>query len=268
MGEFKSDLSERRVFRDKIKEHRGKYYVEYNPAIWCSPIAVVNLTFPESVVDVESVRQAMERELEYWLNKYPVPVMVTAWDAKEDMIHVSANDESSLFGYANRQTRQLKKLWGVPRNSELPEDQMNEKHFSLVYDGLPYRSQADTQQKALRDAIARGRIIRLIVLLVVGVPLLIQIVSLGIDWIGYVLSGLSISAGLYKLFKAMGWIRPSKQEQLEADKKSKMEHYFFHCEKNPEAFSRLKIDNFEREAIERTRRESEAILLESGLDSK
>lgn len=31
-----------------------------------------------------------------------------------------------------------------------------------------------------------------------------------------------------------------------------MKHYFYHCEGNPEGFNRLKIENFEREAIRRT----------------
>jgi hypothetical protein len=38
-----------------------------------------------------------------------------------------------------------------------------------------------------------------------------------------------------------------------------MNHYFYHCERNPEAFNRLKFENFERDAIERTRDEAEAI---------
>jgi hypothetical protein len=39
-----------------------------------------------------------------------------------------------------------------------------------------------------------------------------------------------------------------------------MEHYYYHCETNPEAFNRLKIENFEREAIKRTHDEAQAIL--------
>ena len=261
MTKIKGDVDEQKVFRDVIKKHRGDYYVEYHPAIWCRPIATVNLTFPNSVVNVETVRQAMERELEYWLHEYPVPVMVTAWDVKEDMVQVSSNDdEMNLFGYVNQHTGQIVKFLGLANGSELPKDQMSENYFSLIYKELPYRRQADVKEKAIREAVNSGRVIRLIVFLVVGVPLLIQIVSLGVDWIGYVLSGISIIVGLYKLSKAMGWIRPSKREILEAEKKNKMGHYYYHCEKNSEAFNRLKFENFEREAVTRTQREAETIL--------
>lgn len=258
------DAGNENVFRDAIKKHRGRYYVEYKPAIWCNLLALVNLTFPQPIVDVEIVRSAMEQELEYWLNQYPVPVMVTAWDAKEDVVHItSKDDESHLFGYVDQHTGQIVKYWRLPGGNELPSDQMNEKYFSLAYGGLLFRRQVDVRHKALREAVITGRAIRLIALLVVGVPLLIQIVSLGIDWIGYVLSGISISVGLYKLCKSMGWVKTSKREMLEAEKNNKMRHYYYHCEKNPDTFNRLKIENFEREAIERTHKEAEVILKDS-----
>lgn len=263
------DASKESVFRDAIKKHRGKYYVEYKPAIWCNPLATVDLIFPQRIGDVEIVRNAMEQELECWLNQYSVPVMVTAWDAKGDIVYVSSkNDESHLFGYVNQHTSQIVRFWRMPGSDELPKEQMNEEYFSLVYEGLPFRRQVDVQHKALREALNTGRAIRLIVLLVVGVPLLIQVVALGIDWIGYVLSGISIFVGLYKLCKAMGWVKSSKREILEAEKSNKMRHYYYHCEKNPDAFNRLKVENFEREAIERTHREANAILKDSEGESK
>ncbi len=32
-----------------------------------------------------------------------------------------------------------------------------------------------------------------------------------------------------------------------------MRHYYYHCERNPEAFERLKIENFRQEEISRTK---------------
>jgi hypothetical protein len=254
------DVGNENVFRDAIRKHRGEYFVEYKPAIWCNPLATVDLTFPQPIVDVEIVRDAMEQELKCWLKQYPVPVMVTAWDAKEDIVHVSSNDdEVHLIGYVNPHTGQIIKSWKLLGNNELPEEQMTEKYFSQVYEGLLFRRQVDVQHKAFREAVIAGRTTRLIILLVVGVPLLIQLVGLGIDWIGYALSGISITVGLYKLCKSLGWVKLSKREIIEAEKTNKMGHYYYHCEKNPDAFLRLKIENLEREAIERTHREAEAI---------
>jgi len=54
-------------------------------------------------------------------------------------------------------------------------------------------------------------------------------------------------------------VKPSKRKQEEAEKKRKMAHYFYHCEKNPAAFGRLKIENFDREIKEKTRKEAESL---------
>ena len=55
--------------------------------------------------------------------------------------------------------------------------------------------------------------------------------------------------GAYKAAKFLGWIKPRETETLEANKKNKMEHYFYHCEKNPTAFEALRSENFIQEQI-------------------
>jgi hypothetical protein len=224
----------------------------------------VQLTFPRPVVDVEIVKLVMVQELESWLKQYPIPTMVTAFDAKDDVLYVSSKqNESHLIGYVDQQTGKIVKHWRLLGNNELPAEQMKETYAAHIYERLPFRRQEDVRLEAYRNARSTGRAIRIIVFLVVGVPVLIEIVSTGVDWIRYALSGISISVGLYKLGKAMGWIKPSKREQIKTEKNLKMEHYFYHCEKNPDAFNRLKIENFERGTIERTNEEEKEILKRS-----
>ena len=57
----------------------------------------------------------------------------------------------------------------------------------------------------------------------------------------------------------MGWLKPSRRDKEKAKKELKMGHYYYHCERNPEAFNRLKCENFERDAVVKTRNEAEAI---------
>jgi hypothetical protein len=78
---------------------------------------------------------------------------------------------------------------------------MNAGYLGRVYEGVPFRLQEEVQQKAQREARITGRIIRLFLFFVVVVPVLIEIISLGVDWLGYVLSGVSISIGIYKAAK-------------------------------------------------------------------
>ena len=63
-------------------------------------------------------------------------------------------------------------------------------------------------------------------------------------------AGASILFGTYRAAKMSGWIKPSERQKSAAEKRQKMEHYFYHCERNPEAFMRLKVENLQRETIE------------------
>lgn len=248
-----------RVFRDKIQEHRGSYFVIYNPADGDSWLATVSLVFPEVTVDVSEVRRAMEQELAHWLNRFAVPVMVSAFNAKDSVIRFSDEPNNThLTGYVDAQSRKLVQRWGLLKDEEFPSEQKDADYLERAYQGVPFRLQEKVREEARRKARTTGRIIRLFVFFVATVPVLIELIAWA-TWLGHVLAGLSVATGLYKIGKAMGWLRPTQREKEEAEKMSKMEHYFYHCERNPETFNRLKCENFERESIERTRAEAETL---------
>ena len=249
-----------KVFRDEIKEDRGEYYVVYYPADVRKSFASIQVVFPQDDLDTHGVVRAMEQELEEWLKRYPVPVMVSAFNAKGDVISLSDDfDKSYLMGYIDPVTGGIVRKWGLFKDNELPSEHMDSSYLGRVYDGIPFRLQEEVRQKAQREARTTGTVIRLFLFFVVVVPVLIEIISLGLDWLGYVLSGISIFIGIYKAAKALGWLKPSQREKQRAEKDLKMQHYFYHCELNPDGFNRLKIENFEREAIEKTRKEAEAL---------
>ena len=99
----------------------------------------------------------------------------------------------------------------------------------------------------------------MVVVLIVVVPLVIEIVSLGVNWVGWIVSGVSICTGLYKAAKVFGLRKPTRRERAEAEKERKMQHYFYHCERNPKGFAQLKVENFGQDAIHRTAKEVELL---------
>lgn len=253
-------MDSQKVFREKIKEHRGEYYVSYQPPDTRFPSAFVQLTFLDNRHDVAVVKKAMERELQSWLSRFRVPVRVSSYDAKDDLIQVATEfSQSHLAGYVDLQTGQIIQQWGFPKDDELPSEQMDAGYLARVYEGVPFRLQEVVRQNALREIRTLGRSARIALFLMVGVPVLIEMVSLGVTWLGHVLAGLSISVGLYKLGKAMGWLKPTQRDKEKAEKDLRMKHYFYHCEQNPEGFNRLKIENLEREAIRRSHDEADAL---------
>ena len=69
-----------------IKEKRGWYFVEYNPPANGSKLAHLFLVITiENARDID-VANAMETELKEWLNRYPVPLFVSAFDDKDDLL--------------------------------------------------------------------------------------------------------------------------------------------------------------------------------------
>ena len=249
-----------RVFRDTIKEHRGSYFVVYKPADVKSSLASVRLVFPETTAEATEVRRAMEEELRYWLNRFAVPVMVSALNAKDNLIYFSEEPyESYLMGYIDPNSVGVVQKWGLFEEDEMPSEQKDAGYLERVYQGVPFRLQEKVREKVRREARVRGRVIRVIVFFYAGSAVLIELVALGVNWLGHVLAAVSIATGSYKLGKAMGWLKATKRDKEKAEKEQKMGHYYYHCERNPEAFNRLKCENFENETAEQTYKESEEI---------
>src|SRR5207244_9026218 len=149
--------------------------------------------------------------------------------------------------------------WKIFPDSELPRELISAEYLNRAYESVPWRSADEIRKQSRLEARTLKRAATLIVILTVGVPLAIEILSFGIAWIGYVFAGASILAGLYKAAKTFGWIKPSERQKRAAEKRRKMEDYFAHCERNREGFMRLKIENLEREMIEANIAEARAI---------
>ncbi len=48
-------------------------------------------------------------------------------------------------------------------------------------------------------------------------------------------------------------------EEEKAEKERKMNHYYYHCERNPAGFARLLVENVEKDTSERIRKEAEEL---------
>lgn len=247
------------VFREIIKERRETYYVTYQPADSRLRFAILSLVYPGSTPDVASIAEQMVHEMAMWLDRFPVPVMVSAFDASDECILVHSDSSSShLMGFVDPLTSKTVSHWGVLSEKALPVEQSTSEYLSKVYDEVPFRLKAEVRSGAEKEALQlrRGiRLFRIASIFWVGIPLLIEVVSLGIGWIGYVLWTISVSVGSYEFAKTIGWIGRSKRQIERDEEMRKMRHYAFHCEINPAGFERLKIENFERDAMEETRKE-------------
>jgi len=252
------------LYFDLIKEDRGSYFVEYQPPVSNNPFATLNLVYPESY-DLGSVADTMKAEVAHWLARYPVPIMAWACDAAGNSIRPHGDaDDGLLVGWYAPGTATLTYAWKVEGLPPFLNDTTNLPDCRTIYKDVPFHTDAEIKANANREWIkTRKRNLALKVILAIWlavIPAAWAIIQhLGPEW-------LAIAVLLYSLWQAFRTARklfrrvePSKSEKEKAEKELKMGHYFYHCERNPEGFARLKVESFEREAKERILEEAEAL---------
>ncbi len=252
------------MYFDLIKEDRGSYFVEYQPPVSNNPFATLNLVYPESY-ELGSVGYTMKAEVAHWLARYPVPIMASAYDAAENSIRPHGDvDDGLLVGWYAPGTTTLTYAWKVQELPPFLNDTINLPDWRTIYKDVPFRTDAEVKANARREwlkARKRNHILKVILALwLAAIPAAWAIVQyLGPEW-------LAVAVLLYSLWQAfrtarkLFWrVEPSKSEKEKAEKELKMGHYFYHCERNPEGFARLKVENFEREAKDRILKEAEAL---------
>jgi hypothetical protein len=252
------------LYFDSIKEDRGSYFVEYQPPVTTNPFATLTLVYPETH-ELGSVAETMKTEVAHWLNRYPVPVMVGAFDSGENTIYPLGNTgDTSLFGWYSADTATVNYSWKVEGLPFCFNDTTNLPDWRTIYKDVPFRTDGEVKANADRKAIKTRR-----QNLTLKVILAIWLAVIPASWAVIEFLGPMWLAGavlLYSLLQAYCTARklfwptePSQAEKDKAEKELKMRHSYWHCEQNPEGFDRLKVENFEREAKERIRKEVEAL---------
>jgi hypothetical protein len=170
-----------------------------------------------------------------------VPLYVSSFNSAGDLIHLEP--QPYLIGFLDP-NNELIKGWGTLQTADLPADQAERAYLAKVYQDIPFRYATEVREGVRRQNRFNVRVGFLFLFFIVVVPVALEAISLGVDWIAYVLSAFSITKGLYEIGKAFGYLKPSQRDKEKSERKVKMEHYYYHCEKNPDAFQRLKIENF------------------------
>jgi len=137
-----------------------------------------------------------------------------------------------------------------------------EKHKIIIpgeKEGLKYehRKPCEQEKQSIQEGYKReATIVRSWSLIIwVLIPLFIIVFGFANIWIGFTLFIYSLFKIIWKLLEIYGrpekWLQkclPGYKEKKE--KEFKMRHYYYHCERNPEGFLRLKVENFKKEENE------------------
>jgi hypothetical protein len=249
------------LYFDAIKESRGSYFVEYQPPVSDNPFATMSIVYP-GTFELKQVAETMRTEMIRWLDRYPVPVMIWAYDVAENSIQPNgSSDDGLLVGWLAPGTGEI---GSSSKLKELPpflNDTTALRDWRTIYKDVPFRT--DTQVKA--DAQAQLQKTRkqnltlkiFLVLWVAVIPAAWETLQhFGPGW-------LALAVYVYALWRAFrtgrklfGRNKPSRSEEEKSEKERKMAHYYYHCELNPTGFASLKVENFEKDISERTRKEA------------
>jgi len=195
-----------------------------------------------------------------WLERYPVPIMVSAFDDTGSVIALSGNwQRNSLMGYIDPRNNKIVRQWRLLANDELPKDALDAAYLRKIYAGVPFK----TKQQLREHALAKGKQLRLgwwiVFVWAVVVPAAAAVLEWWSDWLGLVVLVYSLYKAAEKALRLTGkWPKSKAETQKEADE-ARMRHHHYHCERNPEGFERLKLENFERWAREDINKEAQSL---------
>lgn len=253
-------MTEEKLFFSSIKEIREKYFVEYSPPHHGYRFATLSLTYTEKI-GLDKVAKEIEIEGRLWLQKYPIPVMVSAFDESGSFIHLDeVRPESHFTCFYGSDSRSVEGHWELLKDEVIPSRALNREYLLEVYSGLKKRTsseiKAEVEQRAKRNRFG----MRIIFLWLVVVPAILAIVEFfAPQWLAVLVLLYSLSMALIKGLKMKGKLKKSMADLAKEKELQDMRHHHWHCKRNPEGFLRLKLENFDRMARESVKKEADAL---------
>jgi len=237
-------MQERVVF-DTVKEALDNYIVEYKP-MYESNFASLGISFTKNTSNAKMI-EIIQKETTRWIEKYPIPTLTCAFDNTGSYVYVKESENSSLIGWIEPTTKQFKTSWNT---HDLPKYEVKDfkKAWDKIYQEINFRTDEQIKQnidKWVKQRQKENQSIKFLMLLWFCVipATWLCIKQFGPKWIGWPVS-VYAAAKLLLEAKKIYFPKTNEQETPEQEKRRKMEHYYYHCELNPEGFDKLLVENF------------------------
>lgn len=252
---------------DSLKEDRGWYYVEYSPPIANYRFSMLQLSIVDEH-DTGTVVAALESEVRSWLRRYPVPIMATAFSADGNVFLLrGVRPIDSLLAWLKEESPEPVLCWELVGNEVLPDIALDKVRLKEIFADVPYRTGREILAKAAKHATSRRVGWWVFFVWAVAVPLGVAVLEWWSDLLGLLVLSYAFLKAAIQGLRLTGKL-PKSTRQLEKEAmERKMRHHHYHCERNPEAFERLKFENFRREEFERTKAQARALKKSSNASS-
>lgn len=202
----------------------------------------------------------MESEAKHWVARYPVPLMATAFSLDGDVFPLKpARTIDQLLAWPDVDKPAAILRWELIPDEELPAVALDRNRLRNIFSNVPYRTGRDIQKEANKHSATLKFGWWLVFLWAVVVPLGVAVLEWWSDYLGLTVLGYAFFKAATEALRLTGRLPKSQHIKEKEDRELKMRHYHYHCERNPEAFERLKAENFHQEAIEQTLSEAAAL---------
>jgi len=236
---------------EDIEEKRDGYYVVYSPVFTDQEFAILKVNIYNSKL-TDSIKSIAESELKYWVSKYPTPIMLMIsnktdeeWCTKDKLGH------NFLLGYPKLGKVIL--YWDEYPEAEKPDIDLSKESLAKIYSKLSFSTYEEVVAKQNTEVKGRKLLLLILTLWACIIPALIAFLG----WSNPIVSFMALAYSWYVAFnKGLElWGRKKKSEKKLVKEKDQLakDHHHYHCQLNPEAFLRLKNENFKKERLEKER---------------
>lgn len=119
---------------------------------------------------------------------------------------------------------------------------------------MPYRTAEEVRQQAGTNWKSRSKELRIgfaiIFCWAVAVPAAIALLGWTSPLVGFMVMVYALGTAVRQAGLMLGRFKPLPHESETRQKEQLMRHYYYHCERNPDAFRRLVVENFEQDQRE------------------
>jgi hypothetical protein len=202
----------------------------------------------------------METEARAWLARYPVPLIATAFSVDSSVLSLEGvRPNDNLMAWSRLPDTEPTLRWEIVADEELPDIALNRDFVKNLFANVPSRTGREIKEQVAKESAVRKVGWWLVFVWAVVVPLGVAILEWWSDLLGLVVVGYALFKAVTTALRLTGRLPKSRHQREKEVEDLRMRHHHYHCVRNPEAFERLKAENFRRLEIERTRAEAEAL---------
>jgi hypothetical protein len=252
------------LFFEALKERRGEdYFVEYHPPVVGNSFATLELVVLRPV-DTAAIVLMLEAEATLWLQRFPLPLMASAYDSTGALLSLDPLRGNFLCGWRASAAREANLSWDIEQLATWTAAHPDMPDLLSVYAGVAFRTRAQVDSDFASWVRKRRAQVSTVKLVLVGwlalIPAVVAVYEyFGPEWLGFAVLMWTLWKAMRAGLRVAGYAKASARESMEADKRQKMDHYYYHCELNPSGFIRLRTENFAREARQKTQQEADAL---------